>query len=343
MKIVGRLKLFSFLFVLVLPFVFFVSCSQTVDLPKSYAMVYGISKYIDSYSEGQYPNLTYCDDDAIAVSSMLEKKGFTVYLRTDSEASKNQFLADVSAVNSTIGPNDLFLFYYSGHGAQDSDIQPAAKGTEPPNRDKDNEWIFLYGSISVSGTSILLDELKTFTDDTLKTAISNINTSRKVVILDSCNSGGFIGNTFEVDRIPQHFTGEIDPLDVNLIKEAFTLYTDYALNNSDSSDISPADALVLSAAGEKEFSYESSSIGHGLLTYYFLDTPEDADINKDGYVTVLESFAYIQAAININWNSYYLDIINNTDDASVIEYYKQYLFSPHVSGGPVDFVLFHSN
>ena len=340
MKTSAWIKLFILSFAVFLPLFFLASCSQNIDLPKSYAMVYGISKYIDTFSEGQYPNLTYCDNDAIDVATMLKSREFTVYLRTDSAASKDQFLADISTINSQILPGDLFLFYYSGHGAQDSDIQPASKGAEPPNRDSDNEWIFLYGSIAVSGTSLLLDESKTFTDDTLKAAISGISTSRKVVILDSCNSGGFIGNNLELDRVPQHYLGELKPLDANTIKEAVILYSDYTKNNSNSYDIAPEDALVLSAAGESEFSYESSSIGHGLLTYYLLDTPKKADINKDGYVTVLESFAYIQAAINVNWNAYYLGIISNTDDSSVIEYYEQYLFSPHVSGGPVDFVLF---
>ena len=340
MKIAADPKLSVLLFVLVPPFFFILSCSQNLNLPKSYAMVYGISKYIDTLAEGQSPNLTYSDNDAIDVAAMLKQKSFTVYLRTNSTASKDHFLADINTINSEIGPNDLFLFYYSGHGAQDGDVDLFSKGTEPPNRDSDNEWLFLYGSIEINGTSLLLDESKTFNDDGLAAALRKVQTSRKVVILDSCNSGGFIGNNLEVDRVPQKFLGEIDPMDVNIIKEAFTLYSDYTVNNASSSDIPPLNALVLSAAGEEEFSYEDSSIGHGLLTYFFLDTPEYADINKDGYVTVLESFAYIQAAINVQWNSYYLNIIENTTDSSAIEYYQQFLFSPHISGGSVDFVLF---
>ncbi|MCD6121103.1 MAG: caspase family protein [Spirochaetales bacterium] len=340
MKIAAGPKLFILITAAVFLLFFVVSCSLNLDLPKSYAMVYGISKYIDTLAEGQSPNLTYSDNDAIDVAAMLKQKSFTVYLRTNSAASKDQFLADINTINSEIGPNDLFLFYYSGHGAQDGDVDLFSKGTEPPNRDSDNEWILLYGSIEINGTSLLLDESKTFTDDQLKDELAKVNTTRKVVMLDSCNSGGFIGNNLEVDRVPQFFIGEVDSLNMDIIKEAFTLYSDYAANNTYPSDITPEDALVLSAAGEEEFSYEDSPIGHGLLTYFFLDIPKYADINKDGYVTVIESFAYIQAAINVNWNSYHLNIIENTTDSSDIEYYQQYLFSPHISGGSVDFVLF---
>ncbi|NOY08931.1 MAG: caspase family protein [Spirochaetes bacterium] len=316
-------------FSVLLPLILTVSCTLNINLPKSYAMVYGISKYIDSYNEGVYPNLTYSDDDAVSVSSMLEAKGYTVITRTDSAASKEQFLADVDTINSEIRPGDLFLFYYSGHGAQSRDLEPSSKGVEPPDRDSDDEWIFLYGSIAVSGSGLTIDESRTFDDDELGKALKTIKTSRKVVIIDSCNSGGFIGNTLEIDRVPQNFTGKINILNAGVLKEAVTLYADYSKNNSAPPDISPSNALVISASGESEVTYESSSLGHGLLTYFFLDTPKDADLNKDGYVTVLESFAYVQAAINVNWNTYYL----NTD----------YALSPHISGGAVDFVLFPAN
>ena len=329
MKNKAVFRIIAAVFSVILPLILIVSCTQNINLPKSYAMVYGISKYIDSYNEGEYPNLTYSNDDADSVSSMLEDKGYTVMTRTDSAASKDQFLADVDTINSEIGAGDLFIFYYSGHGAQSRDLEPSSRGVEPLDRDSDDEWIFLYGSIAVSGSSLILDKSKTFNDDELGQTLKTINTSRKVVIIDSCNSGGFIGNILEIDRVPQDFTGKINILNADVLKEAITFYADYSKNNSDPPDISPLNALVISASGESEVTYESSSLGHGLLTYFFLDTPKDADLNKDGYVTVLESFAYIQAAINVNWNTYYL----NTDFA----------FSPHISGGTVDFVLFPAN
>ncbi len=329
MKKKAVFRIIAVVFSVLLPLILIVSCTQGINLPKSYAMVYGISKYIDSYNEGVYPNLTYSNDDAVAVSSMLKDKGYTVITRTDSAASKEQFLIDLETINSQIGPGDLFLFYYSGHGGQSSDLEPSSRGVEPPDRDSDDEWIFLYGSIAVSGSGLTIDKTMTFDDDELGKALKTVNTSRKVVIIDSCNSGGFIGNNLEVDRVPQDFTGKINILDADVLKEAITLYADYSKNISGQPDISPLNALVISASGESEVAYESSYLGHGLLTYFFLNTPKDADLNKDGYVTVLESFAYVKAAIDVNWNAYYL----NTD----------YAVSPHISGGPVDFVLFPAN
>ena len=50
------------------------------------------------------------------------------------------------------------------------------------------------------------------------------------------------------------------------------------------------------------------------------------DLNNDGIVTVLEMFALAKAGIDTTWNVAW----KNTD----------YIFSPHVSGGPIDLVLF---
>ncbi len=292
-------------------------CSQ-YSPPKRYALVYGISKYIDSFDEGQDINLTYTDDDAISVASFLAERGYSVTLRTNKDASKAQFEADINMLNGEVNENDLVLFYYSGHGAQTSDVKPALKGIEPPDRDPDDEWIFLYGSIYYdTNGSLVLDSDKTYTDDSLAEELKVLNNNKKVVILDSCNSGGFIGNYLEADRVPQTITDK--QLSMNeILKKAIDLYVNYDSNRSSSPDIPPDDAIVISAAGESEFSYESSSIGHGIFTYYLLQADPNADLNGDGFVTTIELYSFTKAAIELS----------------------RYPFSPHVSGGPEDFILF---
>ena len=64
------------------------------------------------------------------------------------------------------------------------------------------------------------------------------------------------------------------------------------------------------------------------MTYYLLQglAGRSADLNHDGHVTVLEAFSYAKAGIDTNWNPAYAS--------------SSQAFEPHVSGGPVDFVLF---
>jgi hypothetical protein len=66
------------------------------------------------------------------------------------------------------------------------------------------------------------------------------------------------------------------------------------------------------------------------MSYFLLQGLQGsvADLNHDGHVTVLEAFSYTKAGIDRNWNS----------DSGIIAAGE--IFEPHVSGGPIDFVLF---
>ncbi len=321
------------------------SCSLSPEAPKKYALIYGISKYIDSYNEGESPNLTYTDDDATAVDEMLKGKGYITTCRINSEATKENLDTDIETLKAIIKPTDLFLFYYSGHGMQ-----------------KDNkEYILLYGSVYLSNGNIYGDLSKTYDDITFAKLLDTLPTNKRVVMLDSCNSGGFINNRLEYDTIPSDYgpssfsSGTPTPLDILLsvnlplqinnyaIKQkAIELYNNY--NPNSSSGISPYDAIVISASGSQEYSYEDPELQHGLLTYFFLHTADTkyADLNGDGYVSTLEAFFYIKASIDANWNSAYYNYYIEYGDPSP-GWTLDYIFSPHISGGPIDFVLFKAS
>ena len=74
-----------------------------------------------------------------------------------------------------------------------------------------------------------------------------------------------------------------------------------------------------------EYSWEYAGYGHGAFTYFLLSAPENADFNHDGYITVLECYAYITGKIESDW----LEIGP--------------AFLPRVSGGGVDLALFTSD
>ncbi|MFP4364956.1 MAG: hypothetical protein ACLFR1_13925, partial [Spirochaetia bacterium] len=76
---------------------FFISCSFPLgSFENKLAYVYGISVYDPSYPEGDGDyNLTYCDDDAIAVAKLLEDNGFSVTLRLDQEATRARIFQDI--------------------------------------------------------------------------------------------------------------------------------------------------------------------------------------------------------------------------------------------------------
>ena len=291
-----------------------------LDVPyEKYAIVYGVADYQDGVNDLIYP-----DDDAVDMRTMLVNQEYQVWIKTDSEtyvesaaehASKANLLADIAAVAAVAKEEDLFVFYFSGHGGQ------SAIGPENGTGDSFDEYIFLYDSdLTPAGLAL------TFSDNELVDAFADIRARKKVIILDSCNSGGFIGNELEADGEPPSLVEGFESIG-ELAARAIRLYANF---DGSTADIPPWEALVLSASGERESSFESPDdwgnglpLKNGVFTYYLLEAERKGDLNHDGWVTVTEAFAYTQKKIYEDWN-----------------YGDGFPFSPHVSGGPVDYVLF---
>jgi hypothetical protein len=285
------------------------SCALNTPYNK-YAIVYGVADY-----EGVADDLIYPYQDAIAMEAMLSAQGYQVLMKTNSAATKANLDIDIGLVALAAKEEDLFVFYFSGHGTY------YLTGPEPAGGDNLTEYILLRGSLG--------DPDLTYSDDELVDAFAPILARKKVVILDSCNSGGFIGNELETDGEPPSLVEGSDGI-LERAAEAIRLYANF---DGDSADIPPWKAIVLSAAGEREFSYESPNkdgVGpeyyHGVFTHFLLKSEREGDLDRDGWVTVTEAFAYAQDMIYRAWNYGYG--------------YPSDVFSPHVSGGPVDYVLF---
>jgi len=349
----GVLKLAAYLVALAV----LASCSFDYSgmVVNKYALVYGVTTYtrvVDPQSTTS-PNLQYPDADASAMATVLAGAGYNVKSRWVDGAglvwnngtstsqyigslsttsidgststgenppvvplvpSKTNILADIQAMKGSLGPNDVLVVYFSGHGTQDT-------STTPPH-----EYFDPYGAVMAYSDHQYYDfPVPSVRDDDLRAVFNSIGTPRKVLILDTCNSGGFIGNQLESDWTPAAYLGGASLVGPGTLAQAIA---NYASMQSSPTGLSPYGAQVLSAAGRDESCYESGSpLFHGVMTYYLLQGLQgsQADLNHDGHVTVLEAFAYAKAGIDKNWNP-------NAPSG--------YTFEPHVSGGPVDFVLF---
>ena len=286
-------------------------CSLNYPTPRKFAIVIGI---------GNYPGhpLNYTVDDANSFAAVLTANGFSigdVRLKTDDAATKDALAADLLALAAVMSPDDLFVFYYSGHG------------TVYPYQGVDREWILPSQSIDGSGFFV---PAKAIYDSELGEMLSVLPTRRRVVILDSCNSGGLIGDGLEADTVAPVLAGNTAWAGKVTPAAIFRAIGNYAkFSTADNGGVSPYKALVIAAAGAEESSYESSSPpynGHGVLTHFLLQAPASGDLNHDGVVTVLETFALAKAGVDEWWNQTWAG--------------SSYVFSPHVSGGPIDLVLF---
>ena len=282
------------------------ACSYEIDYDR-YAIVYGISDYA-LFGTGS-GDLEFCHVDAEDMASLLYHQGYEVLLQTDLSATYSQLEADIATVEHEAGAGDLFLFYFSGHGLQSSDI----RGGESTTADSAQEGILL----NEGGDHMVL------IDDDLGKLVERVSCDRRIVIIDACNSGGFIDNELEADAFPPDYTGDENNI-FDTIGQSISLYLNFAGGGC---DIPPETALVISASGEQEYSFEQGSpYNHGIFTYYLLEASTEGDSDRDGFVTVLEALKYVRDKIQTDWNA---------------SLGGSYQFMPHGSGGPVDYILFN--
>lgn len=282
--------------------IFLGSCSEP-DIPKGYALLYGVTDY-----SGYFPDLSLTDDDVVAFAELLESKGWIVKYGLNATASMESLDNDIEEVASQIESNDRFLFYYSGHGGPVN-----LENNEPDSASNvRDEAIILYGDY----TNMIL------TDDMLAEKLSVIPAENKIVIIDACNSGGFLGDGFTYNSIDADYT-KYEFSDSFTPAESLSLYINYSPSGY---DLSHNTFTVLAAAGEDELSFENPVIGHGVFTYYLLNSPEYADYNQDGYITLIEAYRFTADNLDRYFNE------GSSDD-----------YMPHVAAFPVDPVLFKAD
>ena len=113
-----------------------------LEAKNAYAIIIGISDYPGSSSD-----LSYCDDDAQDVYSLLIndynfKPENIIYLQ-DSAATKNGISSAFNSISENITENDILFFYYSGHGGFGSEVGPYFVNIETPHpyyNGYDNTW-----------------------------------------------------------------------------------------------------------------------------------------------------------------------------------------------------------
>ncbi len=286
-------------------------CSLDLDYDK-YAIVYAVSDY-----QNKATDLPTTEFDANEFTDLLAgEQGFQVITKITNDdsfdpndATDEHLEQDFDTVAAMVSEDDLFVFYFSGHGGFTFSGSPETTENSSGS-DSADECIVLVNFDST--------DLVRYTDDQLAVQLAKIGCVKKVVIIDACFSGGLIGNELEVDMIPPSLT---DASDTGVLEELGYAVSLYANFDGITSDITPENALVITASGEAESSYEWPEKNNGVMTYFLLESAVNGDRNRDGYITVLEAYDYIR------------DSIYRENPIGIP-------FAPHVSGGPVDYILF---
>jgi Caspase domain len=285
------------------------SCAQEVKITSPrYALVYGVQNYPN------VSHLLYTLNDANAMSTLLARQGWTPTLGLDSTATRADIVADISHLASTVGSDAMVLLYFSGHGDLSNDGKTAIIAPY------DTDFLKTAGNIIYINGIPQIDESTVISAPQLASMLAALPAKNIIIILDSCNSGGFITPSSAIDASPQNYSS----------MPYFSAFST-ALSNFGSLLVANAAAsgaktpIVLSAAGTNESSYDGTvAMEHGVFTYYLLQAATNGDSNGDGVVTTTEAYVYTSAAIKSQWDA------------------NPYVtaFLPHISGGTRDLVLF---
>ena len=187
-------------------------------------------------------------------------------------------------------------------------------------------YILPYDTIAEYTNRELSGLTNAISAENLINLMDSVPAKNRVLILDSCYSGGFTGDANAVDTSPDDYSLRYGTsADTGILAAALANFNSLVAGNLES--LGSRDTIALSACGPNEESYDgTASMANGVFTYYLLRAADYGDSDGDGLVTVAEAYAYAKRQIKDNWNSAY--------------YRYDEDFLPHISGGTGDIALF---
>lgn len=153
-----------------------------------FAVMVGISDY-----EGEGNDLPLTDEDATKLEQTLRSQGLlnpASITLTNAEGTLAGVRQAFARVAAQAGPDDVFLFFYSGHGGQE---RGQVSATEPDGMD---ETLTLYDG--------------DLTDDELARLFGTVRARLSLAVLDSCFSGGFERDVVSRPGVMGIFSSEED-------------------------------------------------------------------------------------------------------------------------------------
>jgi uncharacterized caspase-like protein len=288
-----------------------VSCSFEITAAR-YALVYGAKDY-----PGTAQDLSYTDADASDMRDALTTAGWEVRSAIpDGTVTKSQILTDIASLIGEVDPDSSVLVYFSGHGTE-------YLGTT---------YILPTDAITFTPPNIYSSNFSSFISPSeLWAALDALPCRNRILILDTCYSGGFVTDTGTLDAAPQNYGVYDDGTGGSALLAALGSYSDLLASAFDSYD--PATPMVVTAAGSEELSYESGTYGNGVFTHFFLEAASKGDLDGNGFVTIQEAYRYARERVDSYWNSTYYSYFESGTGT-----YADYL--PRISGNARDVVIF---
>lgn len=212
---------------------------------------------IDNYRDGDL-RLKYSKADAKAVADALQGKGtelfnsITKHAVLDAEVTKEHLDTVFSSIGKTIKRTDMFVLFLAGHGITYS---------------KDGAYYFLPVNFRYSQDEDIPKQGVSMSD--LKRYLANIQASKSLLLLDTCNSGSF------AEAIASR--GILEKTAINKLTRAVGRHT-------------------IVASSRSQVALEGFQ-GHGAFSWVLLDGIRGKAATPKGLVTVNSLVSYVETAL----------------------------------------------
>ncbi len=228
-------------------------------IPDLYILSIGINKYLNS----KY-NLNYAIDDAQSFLETVKLGASGVFRSVNAIMLQNEKVTKETIKNafddiiSKIKPNDVFVFYFAGHGTM----------SEPSENGKPDFYLIPYDITQLYGDNYSLIQ-KGISSAELMDFSMKVKAQKQLFILDACQSGG------AVEQFASRGAAEEKAI-IQLARST--------------------GVCLLSASSSEQFASEFKELGHGVFTYSILEGLKgraDGGL-KDSKITVNELKAFIE-------------------------------------------------
>lgn len=224
--------------------------------------LYILSIGINNYKNPKY-NLDYAVNDSKSFTKSIKAGGsglFTnvyEYSITNENATKEFIQSTISEIEKQIGPEDVFLFYYAGHGVMSYE----------KDQTESEFYIVTYDVTNLYGEVAMLKEKAVSASELMKFSME-ISAEKQLFILDACHSGGAL----------ESFATRGDGREKALAQLARSTGT-----------------FFLTASQDAQYANEVGNLKHGLFTYALLEILEgEVGDNGDRKITINEIKSYVE-------------------------------------------------
>lgn len=220
---------------------------------KTSSNMYILAVGINAYTNPRY-SLNYAVNDANGFVDALKAGASSIFssisttIINDAQATRAGILTAIEQIKSKIKPEDVFVFYYAGHGVMSG-------GSSTDNSD----FYLVPADVTRMYEADDMLKAKGISAKEIAEFSKNIKAQKQLFVLDACQSGGAMQSLAS--------RGAAEEKSIAQLARSTGTY-------------------FIAASGTEQFATEVKELGHGVFTYSIIEALKGMCKSQDGKITV---------------------------------------------------------